>query len=123
MERIKQKLLRVEEESDKVQVGGASIPLPRMISWLDSRFEPVRGEIDIPALGKIILYRTTREVAQSFPDQPSVDYLRRIGIKTVIVLKGAAGQDHAKAAAPDPSAGALGIRWQDYGDTVVYTLS
>ena len=66
---------------------------------------------------------TTREVARSFPDQASVDYLRGIGIKTVIVLKAAAGQDYAKAAAPDPSAQALGIRWQDNGDTVVYTLS
>jgi hypothetical protein len=66
-----------------------------------------------------------RQVAKSFPDQGSVDYLRQIGVRTVVVLKqqAAGSADYAKAAAPDVPIDGLGISRQDEGDTIVYTLN
>jgi hypothetical protein len=66
---------------------------------------------------------TTRETAKAFPDQISVDYLRRLGIRNVIVLKAqASGSDYAKAAAPDTPIDGLGVTRRDDGDTITYTL-
>jgi hypothetical protein len=65
-----------------------------------------------------------RDLARTFPDQASVDYLRGIGVKSVIVVKAKAGQTNEKATKPDwYAASVLGIRWHDYPDIVVYTLS
>jgi hypothetical protein len=60
--------------------------------------------------------------AASFPDRSSVDYLRRLGVHAVIVVKDLAGPAYARAAAPDPAARDLGITWRDYVDSVVYVL-
>ncbi|HEX6498508.1 MAG TPA: hypothetical protein VF054_05690 [Micromonosporaceae bacterium] len=64
----------------------------------------------------------TREVAKSFPDPASVDYLRRLGVKTVIVLKDRVQGTPYQHAATDPVDG-LGISRRDDGDTVVFTLN
>ncbi len=68
--------------------------------------------------------QNTRAVTRSFPDQASVDYLRRLGIRTVIVLKAeAAGSgDYARAADPSVPIDGLGINRIDDGDTYIYTL-
>ncbi|GAA5189152.1 hypothetical protein GCM10023322_41400 [Rugosimonospora acidiphila] len=68
--------------------------------------------------------QNTRNIAKSFPDQPSVDYLRGLGIRAVVVLKAQAlnSTDYAKAAAPDVPIDGLGITRQDMGDTIVYEL-
>ncbi len=64
-----------------------------------------------------------RNAVKSFPDQASVDYLRQLGIKFVLVVKDrAAGGDYAKAASPDTPVDGLGITRQDQGDTILYTL-
>jgi transglutaminase-like putative cysteine protease len=60
----KQRLLRVQAVPDRVVAPGANIQLPTMISWLDKDFTTVRSEIELP-IGKVVLYRTTREVATS----------------------------------------------------------
>lgn len=66
----------------------------------------------------------TRQAAKSFPDQPSVDYLRQLGIKYVLVVKDrAAGGDYAKAASLDTPVDGLGITRVDQGDTILYTLN
>jgi hypothetical protein len=66
----------------------------------------------------------TREVAKSFPDQASVDYLRRLGVRTVIVLKADTfSYDECGAPAyPDPPVDELGMSRVDDGETIVYTL-
>jgi hypothetical protein len=69
--------------------------------------------------------QNTRAITRSFPDAASVDYLRRLGIRTVIVLKAqAAGSaDYARAADPNVSMDGLGISRVDDGDTYIYTLN
>jgi hypothetical protein len=66
-----------------------------------------------------------RNVAKSFPDQASVQYLRGLGIRAVVVLKqqAAGSTDYSKAASPDVPLDGLGITRQDMGDTLVYRLS
>lgn len=60
----KQRLLRVETVADPVEFGnGKKFQLPGMTVWLDKNYQPVRSETEQPPLGKIVLYRTTREVA------------------------------------------------------------
>jgi hypothetical protein len=67
--------------------------------------------------------QATRQAVKSFPDAASVQYLRQLGIRSVIVLKSQAqNSDYARAAATDVSIDGLGITRQDDGDTIVYTL-
>jgi hypothetical protein len=65
----------------------------------------------------------TRDVAKTFPDRDSVDYLRGIGIRTVLVVKARAGDAYPKAVAPPADASGLGITWTDDDETIVYTLN
>jgi hypothetical protein len=69
--------------------------------------------------------QVTRAVTRSFPDGNSVDYLRRLGVRAVVVLKAqAAGSpEYARAADPNTSIDGLGIDRRDDGDTIVYTLN
>lgn len=55
----RKRLLRAEIRGDKVQ----TYQPPLLVSWLDENREVVRSETEIPGLGKIVLYRTTREQA------------------------------------------------------------
>ncbi len=67
--------------------------------------------------------QATRDAVKSFPDAASVQYLRQLGIRSVIVLKAQAqNSDYARAAATDVSIDGLGITRQDDGDTIIYTL-
>ncbi|MFC0532923.1 hypothetical protein [Phytohabitans kaempferiae] len=63
----------------------------------------------------------TREAAETFPDQASVDYLRELGIKTVVLLRdellGTPWQS-----AVDLPVDSLGIEREEIGDTIVYRL-
>jgi len=62
-----------------------------------------------------------RERAKTFPDAQSVDHLRRLGVRTVLVVRAdAAGTDYA-AAADAPVVG-LPLSRSDEGDVVVFTL-
>jgi hypothetical protein len=61
----KKRLLRVETTPDKVEAQGVSVELPMMIVWLDKDRLPVRSQLDMPGLGKVLLYRTTKEIAQA----------------------------------------------------------
>ncbi|RQX19184.1 hypothetical protein DDE19_05040 [Micromonospora ureilytica] len=62
-----------------------------------------------------------RRVSQSFPDQTSVDYLRTLGVRTVVLLRGqVAGTPwEINIDAPVES---LGISRQEVADAVVYRL-
>jgi transglutaminase-like putative cysteine protease len=57
--KVKKRLLRVEAVSDKI----GSFQPPPLTLWLDKDLRPVRSEMDFPPFGKVVLYRTTREVA------------------------------------------------------------
>jgi transglutaminase-like putative cysteine protease len=57
----KQKLLRVEARPEKIE----GVQLPTMVAWLGADLMPLRTQIEVPGLGQIVLYRTTREFASS----------------------------------------------------------
>src|SRR5262249_2297261 len=87
------KLLRVEAVPDKVTVGGAAIQMPGMIAWLDGEREMVRSEMELPGLGKVTLYRTTKAIAQVDIAAPAL--LRDLGLTTLIRLNRAVPRPHA----------------------------
>ena len=63
-----------------------------------------------------------RRAAQSFPDAASVNYLRGIGVKTVVVVRSRAGGTRWQQAETLPIDG-LGITREVRPDAVVFTLS
>ncbi len=56
-------LLRVETTPDAVLVGETRVQLPSKTIWLDSKMMPVREQFEMPGLGVVTLYKTTREAA------------------------------------------------------------
>jgi hypothetical protein len=88
--------------------------------WSTTRFQPmVNGGSGFYPPDQA----AAREAMKSFPDQPSVDFLRELGVKTVVVVKDRVpGTDYARAATPDPAARALGLDWRDDGQSIIFTL-
>src|SRR5262249_46031933 len=64
----KRQLLRVEVTSDKIM----DVQLPPLTMWLDEERTPVRSEADMPGLGKLTLYRTTKALARR-PGSGTID--------------------------------------------------
>jgi hypothetical protein len=68
----------------------------------------------------------TRELTRQFPDQASVDYLRELGVKTVIVLRdlptGTPSPSPAAAAGSAPIEG-LGIDRQEVDGALIFRLT
>lgn len=62
-----------------------------------------------------------RRVAASFPDQPSVEYLRKLGVRTVVVLRDRIAGTPYKKAISAPVEG-LALDRRDTGPAVVFTL-
>jgi hypothetical protein len=89
--------------------------------WSTSKFQPmVNGGSGFEPTDQ----QETRAVAKAFPDESSVEYLRHLGIRAVVVLKAqAASSDYSRAAQPGVDISGLGIQREDDGDTIVYTLS
>jgi hypothetical protein len=75
----KKKLLRVETTPEKVE----NVQLPTLVTWLDDKLEPVRSQVEIPGLGLMTLYRTTRSGATT---GSSVATLTDIGVNQFITL-------------------------------------
>ena len=71
-EHVKRSLLRVEGVPDKVEVGGAPLQLPKVISWLDKDWNVLRTETQMPGLGRVITYRTTKTVAMEEGASPEL---------------------------------------------------
>jgi transglutaminase-like putative cysteine protease len=57
--RGKRRLLRVDTRFDKIE----KLQLPPYTVWLDEARETVRSEFEVPGLGKVLLYPTTRTLA------------------------------------------------------------
>lgn len=62
-----------------------------------------------------------REVSVTFPDQASVDYLRGLRVKTVVVLRDRVAGTPWQGAVDAP-VGNLGIAREEVGDTIVFRL-
>jgi transglutaminase-like putative cysteine protease len=78
-------LLRVETTPDKVNVGGTEVQLPGKNVWLDDKLLPVREQFDMPGLGTVTLYGTTREAVLKEGVAP--DRLPDFGLNINIPLK------------------------------------
>jgi hypothetical protein len=83
-ERVKKGLLRAEVTPGKVTVGEQSIQLPRLVVWLDDKLQQVRSETEIPAAGRLTLYRTTRAVAVEEGVAPAL--LPDLGLNAMVRL-------------------------------------
>jgi hypothetical protein len=90
--RVKERLLRVEAKPDEVKIGEQSVPLPGMVLWLDKELTPVRSELDMQPLGKIVFYRTTREAATA--ESGAAGASPDIGLKSMIPLNKAIPRPH-----------------------------
>ncbi|MFU8851302.1 hypothetical protein ACNAW0_10020 [Micromonospora sp. SL1-18] len=96
---------------------GQALDEPVML-WSTSRFqEMVNGGSGFTPHSQA----QVRDVAVSFPDQLSVDYLRQIGVKTVVVLPGRLRGTPWEGILDRP-ADELGITREEVGDAVVYRL-
>jgi hypothetical protein len=82
------RLLRVELRPEKIE----KVQLPTMVTWLDDDLRPVRSQAEVPGLGQMTLYRTTREGAQK---RGQVASLTDIGIGNFIPLKRRIAQPYA----------------------------
>jgi hypothetical protein len=91
-ERAKKKLLRAEVTPGKVRVGDTTIPLPRLVLWLDESRRPLRQESEMPGLGKLVFYRTTRAVALAEDSAPAL--LPDLGLTTLVRLDRAIEKPH-----------------------------
>jgi transglutaminase-like putative cysteine protease len=66
----KKRLLRAEEVPDKVQGPQGPVPLPTVTHWLDKDLLTVRAQTDMAPLGKIVLYRASKEEALAKGEVP-----------------------------------------------------
>ncbi len=80
--KTKKRLLRVEALPDKIEVPGSSLELPPLIVWLDKDLETIRSQVEMPGLGEMVLYRTTKEEAKKLDRGKIVD----IGLKSLITV-------------------------------------
>jgi hypothetical protein len=62
-----------------------------------------------------------RQATVNFPDQASIDYLRNLGVRTVVLLRNRVAGTPWQDTIDLPVSG-LGIRREEFGDTVVYHL-
>ncbi len=95
VERQTKKLLRVEAVPDKVEIGGTEQQLPRLVTWLDDKLDVVRSETELPGLGTITLYRTTKEIAQQDGAAPAL--LPDLGLNSLVRLKQTIDRPHDAA--------------------------
>jgi hypothetical protein len=65
----KQRLLRVETKTDKIM----NVELPVEIGWLDAKGEFLKRQTEIPGLGQLVIYRTTKEQALARGGRAPVD--------------------------------------------------
>jgi transglutaminase-like putative cysteine protease len=72
--RPKQRLLRVEAVPDKI--GG--VQLPAMTGWLDKDYEMLRSEVDMPGLGHMVFYRTTKAIATDTPSGANLPEIQQL---------------------------------------------
>jgi hypothetical protein len=85
VERVKKSLLRVTLTPDKVKAGGGEVQLPKMVLWLDDKYQALRSETEQPGVGRMTMYRTSREVAEKEGAGPAL--LPDLGLTTLIPLK------------------------------------
>ncbi|BCL14837.1 hypothetical protein [Micromonospora sagamiensis] len=109
--------MRTVEGPVLVLPSGQNLDQPVML-WTTSRFpDVVNGGSGFTPMK----LTETRQATQTFPDPVSIDHLRRLGVRTVVVPRAQAAGTPFEAAVELPVDG-LGIRREEIGDAVVYHL-
>jgi transglutaminase-like putative cysteine protease len=80
LNRTRKRLLRVEYKPEKLE----KVQLPALITWVDKQFVPLRQQMEVPGLGKINLFRTTKALALG---PAPIATLTDIGIGQYVKLK------------------------------------
>jgi hypothetical protein len=88
------KLLRVELVPNRIEAAGTSIQPPGSVVWLDGGFRPARREIELDGVGKVLLKRTTKEIATGAPDKPS-----DIGLRNLVAVNRRISDPHSTRSA------------------------
>ncbi|MEU2610725.1 hypothetical protein ABZ570_03930 [Micromonospora sp. NPDC007271] len=110
-------VMRAVEGPMLVLPSSQALDQPLML-WSTSRFQPmVNGGSGFTPKGQA----RARDVSVGFPDQTSVDHLRQIGVKTVVVLPGQLGGTPWEGLLDRPVDG-LGITREEVDGAVVYRL-
>ena len=107
------------------EVDGPLLVLPstggtdqNVMMWSTTKFQDIvngTSGFTPPRLDEI------RQVTASFPDPVSIDYLRRLGVRNVIILRDRVGGTPWQTTIDLP-VDALGIQREDLGESVVYRL-
>jgi Transglutaminase-like superfamily len=79
------KLLRVDAAPDAIKIGEVEVKLPGKAIWLDAKLMPAREEFDMPGLGTLTMYTTTKDAALKEGIAP--DRLPDFGLNISIPLK------------------------------------
>ncbi len=79
------KLLRVETVPEKFMLRGTPVQLPSKIVWLDARLMSVREQFEMPGIGAITFYNTTKTAALKPGVAPEL--LPDLGLKVSIPVK------------------------------------
>lgn len=65
----KAKLLRTETRIDKIM----GVDLPPEMAWVDDQGEVLKRSVQLPGLGELVSYKTTKEVATAKGPRPAID--------------------------------------------------
>jgi transglutaminase-like putative cysteine protease len=90
----RRKLLRVELKPDRIEVPGTSVQPPGSVVWLDDAFQPVRREMELDGVGKVLCLRATKQTVAGAQDN-----LTDIGTRTLVRLDRRINNPHATRSA------------------------
>jgi transglutaminase-like putative cysteine protease len=88
----KKRLLRVETRTAKID----KVQMPPLTSWVGDNKTVQRSQVDVPGLGIVVLYRTSKAVATA---PGSLDTLTDIGLTQAVPLKAPIFDAYATSAA------------------------
>jgi transglutaminase-like putative cysteine protease len=81
----KKRLLRVEAVPDKIEIKKDTyLQLPTLVAWLDKDFQTARSEAEVPGLGNMVLYRTTKEIATRAGVAPAIGNMSLVRLNKAI---------------------------------------
>ncbi len=90
-------LLRVELVPDVIEVPGHRVVPPKAVWWLDDHFVPVRRQVEMEGLGKVVLARATR--AAALAPVTAVPRAADVGLNGLVPVNRAIARPHATRSA------------------------
>jgi transglutaminase-like putative cysteine protease len=85
-----QKLLRIEFQPDKLEAPGQSIVPPGSVVWVDASWRPLRREMELDGVGKVVILPTGGDASPG-PVEEAID----IGLRNLVPLNRRIAMAHA----------------------------